>query len=272
VKRTVRGLLIACHPGPTLVVTLIAVLLSVSLDHSALRTTLIGIAVLLGQLSIGWSNDWLDAQRDARAYRLDKPTVAGVVTPKLLRGSAVAAATACAAFSIANGWWAAVAHSFLVGSGWVYNAWLKPTIWSWLPYAVGFGALPVFVTLSGPSGFVAPWWQILAGALLGVGAHFANVLPDLERDRESSIDGLPQRLGLSRSAVVSFSLLAGSSVLVTVMSEPDGWVLPTSALLAVAALSLVGLSSIRTEDTAHRAFTCAMGVALLTTLMFVTSG
>ena len=49
------------------------------------------------------------------------------------------------------------------------------------------------------------------------------------------------------------------------MSEPDGWALPTTALLAVAALSLVGLSSIKTQDTAHRAFTCAMGVALLTT-------
>jgi len=272
VKRTVRGLVVACHLGPTLVVTLIAVSLSVSLDHSSARTVLIGVAVLLGQLSIGWSNDWLDAQRDARAYRLDKPTVAGVVSPELLRRSAVVAAFACAGVSIANGWWAAFAHLLLVGSGWVYNAWLKPTVWSWLPYAVGFGALPAFVTLSGPGGFLAPWWQMLAGALLGVGAHFANVLPDLERDRESSIDGLPQRLGLERSAVVSFSLLVGSAVLVTAMSAPEGWVLPTTGLVAVAVLSVVGLSSIKTQDTAHRAFSCAMGVALVTTLMFVTSG
>ena len=267
-----RGLLLACHPGPTLIVTLIAVLLSVSLDHSALRTALIGIAVLLGQLSIGWSNDWLDAQRDAHAYRLDKPTVSGDVTPNLLMRSSVVAVVACAGFSIANGWRAALAHALLVGSGWVYNAWLKPTVWSWLPYAVGFGALPAFVTLSGPDGYRAPWWQILAGGLLGVGAHFANVLPDLERDRETSIDGLPQRLGLGRAAVASFSLLVASSVLVTAMSKPEGWLLPTIGLLTVAALSVIGLTSIKTQDTAHRAFACAMGVALLTTVMFVSSG
>jgi len=271
VKRTVRGLILACHPGPTLVVTLIAVLLSVSLDHSLLRTTLIGIAVLLGQLSIGWSNDWLDAQRDAHAYRLDKPTVAGVVSPELLKWISVVAVLACTGFSLANGWPATLAHALLVGSGWVYNVWLKPTVWSWLPYAIGFGALPAFVTLSGPAGYLAPWWQMLAGGLLGVGAHFANVLPDLEHDRASSIDGLPQRLGLGRSAVVSFSLLAASSVLVTVMSEPEGWALPTAVLLAVAALTLIGLSSIKTQDTAHRAFVCAIGVALLTTVMFVTN-
>jgi len=38
------------------------------------------IAVLLGQLSIGWQNDWTDAERDRAAGRADKPISAGEIS------------------------------------------------------------------------------------------------------------------------------------------------------------------------------------------------
>ena len=78
---------------------------------------------------------------------------------------------------------AGVAHLVAVGAGWVYNLGVKATVWSWAPYAVCFGLLPAVVTLSLPGSPRPAWWAMAAGALLGVGAHLANVLPDLEDDR-----------------------------------------------------------------------------------------
>ena len=66
---------------------------------------------------------------------------------------------------------------------------LKATVWSWAPYAVCFGLLPAVVTLSLPGSPRPAWWAMAAGALLGVGAHLANVLPDLEDDRATASAG-----------------------------------------------------------------------------------
>ncbi|NED56002.1 hypothetical protein G3I24_34620, partial [Micromonospora aurantiaca] len=58
----------------------------------------------------------------------------------------------------------------------LYNRPLKSTPVSVLPYAVSFGALPAFVVLALPGSPVPPAWLVAAAALLGAGAHFANVL------------------------------------------------------------------------------------------------
>ena len=65
----------------------------------------------------------------------------------------------------------------------------KSTIWSWAPYAVAFGLLPAIATLARPTPRWPEPWAIAAGALLGVAAHFANVLPDLATDADLLIMG-----------------------------------------------------------------------------------
>ena len=72
-----------------------ATLLAVAAGMPTGRVALVCTAVLAGQASIGWSNDWLDADRDRAVARADKPVVQGAVGPALLRAAApVAAATA----------------------------------------------------------------------------------------------------------------------------------------------------------------------------------
>ena len=58
------ALLRAAHGVPTLAVTVLALLLAVTADLGPARTALVTAAVLAGQLSIGWSNDLVDAGRD----------------------------------------------------------------------------------------------------------------------------------------------------------------------------------------------------------------
>ncbi len=195
----------ACHPGPTLAVTTIALLLGVSVGLESWLLLVVAATVLVGQLSIGWSNDWLDGARDRAAGRTDKPVVSGQVPADALRNAAFGAAAASVPLSVVPGW-PGLWHLVLVGSGWAYNLRLKGTIWSPVPYLLGFGALPVYVV--GVSGTPVEWWMVMAGSLLGAAVHFANAAPDVEQDRAVGVFGLPQRLGESRSVLVALALLA----------------------------------------------------------------
>jgi 4-hydroxybenzoate polyprenyltransferase len=195
---TIRRLALACHLGPTVAVTALAAALAVSADARPVRVCL---AFLTGQLSVGWSNDWVDAERDRAVARPDKPVVQGLPVAAV-RTAALLAATACVPLSLALGWRAGLAHLVAVASAWAYNLGLKATLLSWLPFALSFGLVPNVITLV--RHVAAPWWATAAGALLGVGAHAANVLPDLAQDALTGVRGLPQRLG-ARGA----SLLAG---------------------------------------------------------------
>ena len=205
---TIRRLVAACHPGPALAVTALATALAVSADARPVR---VGLAFLAGQLSVGWSNDWIDAERDRAGARADKPVVQGLPVA-VVRTAALLAAAACVPLSLALGWRAGLAHLVAVASAWAYNGALKSTLLSWAPYALSFGLVPNAITLV-RHGW-APWWATAAGALLGVGAHAANVLPDLDADAQTGVRGLPQRLGArGASLAAGVCLVAASLVL-----------------------------------------------------------
>ncbi len=53
-------------------------------------------------------------------------------------------------------------------------------------------------------------WMWFGGALLGTAAHFLNVIKDMDEDRVSGINGLPQRLGTKVSVVTAIALIAAA--------------------------------------------------------------
>src|SRR3954471_19725707 len=110
VPAPVRGLVVACHPLPCLAVTAFAAGWALSAGLPGPRAGLVALAVLLGQLSIGWCNDAVDAPRDLLAGRPDKPVPAGLVTVRVLWVAALVSLTACVAASLALGLAAGVVH------------------------------------------------------------------------------------------------------------------------------------------------------------------
>src|SRR5581483_5548065 len=80
-QRTSRvfALVVATHPLPCLAVTALVTALAISADVGG-RSALLAVAVLCGQLSVGWSNDAIDAPLDTRAARRDKPIANGAVS------------------------------------------------------------------------------------------------------------------------------------------------------------------------------------------------
>ena len=214
--RMVRGLVAGCHPGPTLVVTAAITALALALGRGPIGGLAVLLAVLSGQLSVGWANDAFDAERDRQAQRRDKPVVRGWVSERTLWVAAGTAAAACIPLSfLAGGVIGGAAHILAVASAWAYDLWLKTTIWSFAPYMVSFGLVAPFLTYGLTPPQPPAGWAIATLSLLGLGAHLANGIPDIDTDRATDSHGLVGRLGGRRSANLAVAaLLAATALLV----------------------------------------------------------
>lgn len=267
---TVRGLIRACHPEPTAAVTAVAAALAASAGRGRAGTLAVAAAVLAGQLSIGWMNDYLDRDRDVRVRRTDKPVVAGALAPATLRVATVLAAVAVVPLSLLSGWFAGALHLAAVASAWAYNLRLKSGVLSVAPYAVSFGLLPAFIT-AGLPGRPVLGWLVAAGALLGAGAHFANVLPDIADDLSTGVRGLPHRIGATGSRVAAAVLLTAASVVLAVGPPGPPGVLGAVAV-AVAVVCGIGAGVLGRRPGSRAAFLGVLVVAAVDVALLVGSG
>ncbi|MEU8069489.1 MULTISPECIES: UbiA family prenyltransferase [unclassified Micromonospora] len=269
----VSGLVRASHPEPAAAVTVVAALLAAGVGHSAAGVVAVGLTVLASQLAVGWSNDLIDADRDAAVGRTDKPVTTGAVArPTLARATAVAA-LAVPLLALAGGPAAAACATLGLVSALLYNRPLKSTPVSVLPYAVSFGALPAFVVLALPGSPAPPVWLVAAAALLGAGAHFANVLPDLADDARTGVRGLPHRIGPVGSRLAAAGLLLAATVtLVLGPPGPPSWT-GLSAVAAAVAVPAAGWYAGRSAPgRSAAAFRAVLVVALIDVVLLVTSG
>ena len=205
--KKVRGLLKASHFGPTLIVT------SISWFFAAYYwwegpAYVIAFGVFTGQLVVGWSNDLYDYADDLKHNRQKKPLVADVITPgylmKWLRFMVPFSFTANLLGPL--GFKGGLVYMFGISMGVAYNFYFKYNVFSWLPYALAFAALPSCIAIS--KDITPPVWMWLGGAIFGSAAHFINVIKDINQDRLSGIGGLPQRIGKRNSMFVAALLIA----------------------------------------------------------------
>jgi 4-hydroxybenzoate polyprenyltransferase len=257
----------AAHLGPTVAVTAITALLAASEELGLGTGILVTLAVLAGQLTIGWGNDLVDAGRDREVGRRDKPLADGRVSPIVVRRCLAVAGAACLVLSLAAGWRSGVVHLLcLVGGGHAYNLGLKATAWSWVPYAVAFGSLPAVVTLAGSTPAAPPAWAVAVAAMLGVGAHLLNALPDFADDAATGVKGLPHRLGAAATRAAATTLLVGASV-VAVLGPPGAPATASWAALglvaALAVVTLVGRGKVP--------FAAAVAIALVDVVLLTVS-
>jgi 4-hydroxybenzoate polyprenyltransferase len=264
---TVWALWASTHPGPTIVVTTLSLALGLAAHLEPWRLVVLVLAVFAGQVSIGLSNDAIDAARDAAVGRTDKPIAAGVVSAQAAMIVAIGALAIALVLSVILGRGMLAAHAVLLASGWAYNAGLKSTPFSIVPFLVSFGLFPSLATLSAPGGAIAPVWQSIAGAVLGAAVHLTNVLPDLDDDRATGVRGLPHRLGPRASAVLAAAgIVAGAVAVLLGSSGGDlsrvpvvAWVLFVATLVVAVATAVRAL--VRAPD--RTVFRLVMLAALL---------
>lgn len=269
--KTVVALARCSHFAPTVAVTTFGTLLALSAGRGR-SAVVVGAAVLAGQLSVGWSNDWLDRHRDRRTGRSDKPLVRGDISDQLVIGSAVGAVAACVVLSLLSGGaLGGTVHLAAVGLAWSYNLGLKATVYSPAPYALAFALLPAFVTLGGDPGSWPPAWALAAGALLGGGAHFANTLPDMDDDAATGVRGLPHRIGPRWSLAAAAILLAAGAAAVALGPPGD----PRPGQLVALVLSLAGVAAVALAGASGRlrlAFPLTLLTAGAVVAAFVAAG
>ena len=268
---TAVALLRSTHPGPAAAVTLIAIVLAVGIGLDGWRLALLGLAFAANQASVGLSNDWIDAERDIAVGRTDKPVALGWVSAGTVRTAAIATAVLAVAATVPLGWQATLAQTVFIASAWSYNAWLKRTPLSVLPYIVSFGVLPAVVTLSLPEPSWAAPWAMGIGALLGVAAHFANVLPDLDDDRATGVHGLPHRLGPRRTGIATFGALLGASVLALVGAGEVG-VIQWIGFAATVLIATAGIVLVLTRKPSRLLFQLIIAAAIVNVVLLATAG
>ena len=208
-----RALAKASHFGPTLIVTAISWFFAAHYWWEG-PAYVIAFGVFTGQLVVGWSNDLYDYADDLKHNRLNKPLVAGTITP----GYLMKWLRFMVPFSlVANllgplGFKGGLVYMFGISMGVAYNFYFKYNVFSWLPYALAFAALPSCIAIS--KDITPPVWMWLGGAIFGSAAHFINVIKDIDQDRASGIGGAPQRIGKRNSIGMAALLIAlGAAVL-----------------------------------------------------------
>lgn len=248
-------------------------LLAFGVGHRGWRLAAVAVVVAASQLAVGWVNDWLDAERDRASGRRDKPITAGAIPARTVGVAGVLATVAVPLAALPLEWPATVAISVALASALLYDWPLKNTAFSVLPYLISFGLLPTFVVLALPGHPLPPTWLVLAGALLGGGAHFANVLPDLADDAATGVRGLPHRIGSAGSQTVAAVLLLGATVtLVLGPPGPPSWPGLAAGAAAVVVLPAGWYAARRAAGRPVALFRAVLVVALIDVVLLVISG
>jgi 4-hydroxybenzoate polyprenyltransferase len=267
------ALLKACHPEPGGAVTVAMTLLAIGVGHRGWSIAGVAAAVAATQFSVGWVNDWLDAERDRAAGRRDKPVASGEVSRRTVGVAGLISSLAIPFLGLPFGLPATVCITLVGVFALLYDWPLKSTPLSVLPYLVAFGLLPAFVVVSLPGHPAPPVWLVAAGGLLGGGAHFANVLPDLADDAATGVRGLPHLIGAAWSQVAAAGLLlAATLTLVFGPPGPPSWAGLVAAGAAVVVLPIGWYAARRMRGRPVAMFRAVIVVALIDIVLLIFSG
>ena len=209
----IRAFIAATHFPQALAMVLLMTVATAICGGSWPSVALVFLASAAGQAAVGWTNDVHDAAADRAAGRSIRPTVRGELRPDDLRVPILVSATLTIPLSfLAAGWVGGAAHIVAVASALAYNFYLARTVWSWVPYAVSFALMPVFIAQAVSPSLWPTIPIVMLSVLVGVTAHLLNAIPDIAIDRETGWGGLAVSLGKRRSIILLVVLVAAAAV------------------------------------------------------------
>ena len=223
-------LFLAAHPKQALVTALALAGAAAASGRPAREVGLVFAAVVVGQTILGWHNDLVDRERDARHAVSRKPIAEGTLDPGTAWFALSIAVLLVIPLSITTG---VTAGSFYLGSlvvGILGNVVLRRGPLSFVPWAVSFALYPAYLSYGGFGGEALgdPPVAVLVvlAALLGVGVHFVRAIWGLVADDREGWTYLPlrlgRRLGATRLLLISAAYVVVVLVLVVVVAATQG--------------------------------------------------
>jgi 4-hydroxybenzoate polyprenyltransferase len=209
VAQTLRAVRII-HPFPTLLnVAATAGLAFVASGGTPAADVLVRmlIVMFLAQSCIGVTNDLFDEELDATAKPW-KPLVAGAVTRRTAMWLAVACGTGSMVIAATLGAWSLALAALGLACGLAYDARLKRSALSALPFMVAIPTLPLWVWVTLDEWDPVLWWLLPLGGLIGLSLHLVNTIPDINDDANAGVRGLAHRLGERNAVIVAWASFA----------------------------------------------------------------
>lgn len=209
------ALLDLVHPGPSLATVAAALLCTVALSRGFPPPTpfvLLTATLALQQFAISLHNDYADGDLDAASKPM-RAIPSRVVQPRTVLTLAALCSFGSLAAAAPLGADELILVALGLAAGFLYNARLKRTALSWLPFALAFPLIPLF-GMAALDRWPAYWpFTYAVVPPLAVAIHLWDSLPDLEADRRAGAAGLAVRLGSRRSRRLAAVLAVTSAYL-----------------------------------------------------------
>lgn len=262
------------HPIPSVVTTLAAVGFAIvfGLPIDDWRIGWIAAIMLLVQFSVSALNEWADQDLDARGGRA-RPIPLGLLSSRTAVVVAVLGAAAAVALSLMSGFGLLAFVLVLLGiaCGWAYDLKLKRTPLSFLPFAVAFPLVPIWVAMIAGRPLEALGPVLLGGIPLSVSIHLADAIPDRAPDHAAGVNTLAVTFGRPGAEIGAVGLLlAGTLVSIGVLNRQVSRLSFGLSIVALAAGYLLLTLGSRTAPP-HLAKWLLIGTALLASLPLVVS-
>lgn len=205
------------HPLPSIMTVVVAgafvVLAAKGLPPLGKFIHLLAIETAM-QFSISAFNDYFD--RGVDVGRTDKPVASGAISPHTAWVTGLLLGVAAILLALPLGTWVTLLTAIGLSGGLLYDAGLKYTAFSWLPFSIAFPTLPLWAWAGASSDGTFPlqlFWVLPVGAALVLGIHLADTIPDLASDTAAGVRGLAHRLGISRSLALCWGAFAVGTLL-----------------------------------------------------------
>lgn len=218
-------LLRAAHPRQALLTALGLGIAAALAGRATREAGLVFVTVLVGQAILGWHNDLVDRERDARHGADGKPVASGRLDPGSVWFSLACGLLLLVPLSLSNGMVAGCSYLLAVAIGLLGNVALRRGLLSWLPWAASFALYPAFLsyggwgggdTLAEPFGAPPEVSITVLTALLGVGVHVLRALPGLVDERADGYRSVPLRIALKTGAPKLLVIASAYTALVLV--------------------------------------------------------
>jgi 4-hydroxybenzoate polyprenyltransferase len=213
------------HPRAVMVFTLSSLLVAVVLVRGfppLSHTVALLFAMACVQIAIGVLNEYYDRDLDAVA-KPERAIPSGVISAACAYWIGWLALVLGLSAAATLGWWSLVVLTLGAALGIVYSAWLKRSLFSWLPYVLAYPLVPLWVCVSVDKFTPALLLLYPLGLPFCFGIHLCNQLRDFDDDARQEMPSLVQYLGKATASRLCMLCVLSSPVplLAWILSQPQ---------------------------------------------------